>query len=63
MKTTVRTNSQACSACHHAPVCALKKSKAELEKELADKGSLMENKNFFLRVDCDHYEREADTVR
>lgn len=63
MKTTVRTNTQACSACHHAPVCALKKAKAELEKELADKGSLQENKNFFLRVDCDHYEREGAAER
>lgn len=58
--TTTRRGKESCSTCHHATICRLKEQRAKVEKELADMASLMENKNFDLRAECDYYEREND---
>lgn len=55
-----RRGKESCSTCHHATICRLKLQRAKVDKELADMASLMENKNFDLRAECDYYEREND---
>ena len=55
-----RRGKESCSTCHHATICRMKEQRAKVEKELADMASLMENKNFDIRSECDYYEREND---